>query len=114
MLLLPLAQQAPLHLQDTTLAATTLIAAEEFSPLILLLLLQVPLKGEPQDCAMSSVALTLVAGKLSIAFASSASSLSNTGVPSPLGQLRTTQVTSPPQDSPLVRTALMAAEEAAG
>eukprot|EP00967_Tisochrysis_lutea_P049189 scaffold60226_cov19-Tisochrysis_lutea.AAC.1 len=52
---------------------------------------------------------TLVAGRDIIANASSASSLLNTGVPSPLGHLRTTHVTSPPQDSPRVRTLLMAA-----
>lgn len=51
----------------------------------------------------------LVAGRLSIALPSSASSLSNTGEPRPLGQLRMTHVTSPPTDSPRVRTALMAA-----
>lgn len=51
--------------------------------------------------------LTLVAGKLSIALASSASSLSNTGLPRPLGQPLTTHVTTPPQLSPLVRTSLM-------
>ena len=52
---------------------------------------------------------TLVAGRDSMAFASSASSLSKTGVPSPLGQFRTMQVTSPPHESPRTRTSLMAA-----
>lgn len=52
---------------------------------------------------------TFVAGRLSMAFASSASSLSNTGVPRPLGQLRTTHVTTPPQLSPRTRTSLITA-----
>lgn len=52
---------------------------------------------------------TFVAGNESSALASSASSLSNTGEPKPLGHERTTQVTSPPHDSPRVRTSLMAA-----
>ena len=43
------------------------------------------------------------------AFASSASSLSKTGEPRPMGGLRTTQVTSPPQESPRVRTSSIAA-----
>eukprot|EP01018_Ginkgo_biloba_P033696 Gb_41598 [translate_table: standard] len=37
------------------------------------------------------------------AFASSASSLSNTGEPSPLGTFLTIQVTTPPTESPRVR-----------
>ena len=44
-----------------------------------------------------------------MAFASSASSLSNTGAPRPRGTPRQTQVTTPPQESPRVRTASMAA-----
>ena len=51
----------------------------------------------------------LVAGRLSIALASSASSLSNTGAPRPRGTPRQTQVTTPPQESPRVRTSSMAA-----
>jgi hypothetical protein len=43
------------------------------------------------------------------AAARSASSLWNTGAPSPLGQLRTTHVTTPPHESPLTRTASISA-----
>mmetsp|Transcript_28244 Transcript_28244/g.61896 ORF Transcript_28244/g.61896 Transcript_28244/m.61896 type:complete len:265 (+) Transcript_28244:561-1355(+) len=50
----------------------------------------------------------LVAGMDIIALAKSASSFANTGAPSPLGTLRITQVTTPPQLSPLTRTSSMA------
>ena len=53
--------------------------------------------------------LALEAGRLMKALASSASSLSKTGEPRPLGQARITHVTSPPQESPRVRTSSMAA-----
>ena len=43
------------------------------------------------------------------ALASSASSLSKTGEPKPLGQRRTTQVTTPPQESPRFLTSSIAA-----
>ena len=43
------------------------------------------------------------AGKLSIAFAKSASSLSKTGSPSPGGTPRTTQAIVPPNESPSAR-----------
>lgn len=46
----------------------------------------------------------LVAGRLIIAWARSASSLSNTGAPRPRGTLRQTHVTTPPTESPLTRT----------
>ena len=49
-----------------------------------------------------------VAGRLIIAFARSASSLSNTGAPSPRGHPRTMHVTTPPHESPLTRTSSMA------
>lgn len=55
--------------------------------------------------------LTFVAGNDIIALASSASSLSNTGLPSPLGVRRTTHVTSPPHESPRTRTSLMAVQQ---
>jgi hypothetical protein len=45
----------------------------------------------------------LVAGRLSIAFAKSASSLSNTGSPSPAGMPRTTHSITPPTESPSSR-----------
>mmetsp|Transcript_15343 Transcript_15343/g.52410 ORF Transcript_15343/g.52410 Transcript_15343/m.52410 type:complete len:202 (+) Transcript_15343:371-976(+) len=62
----------------------------------------VPSKPEPSSNA-------LVAGRLSIACAKSASSLWNTGAPRPRGTLRSTHVTTPPQLLPLVRTSSMAA-----
>ena len=49
-----------------------------------------------------------VAGKLNIAFAKSASSLSNAGAPKPRGGLRTTHVTTPPHESPFTRTSSIA------
>ena len=55
--------------------------------------------------------LTLVAGSDIMAWARSASSLPKTGDPSPRGHPRTTHVTSPPHDSPFVRTALMATQK---
>ncbi len=48
--------------------------------------------------------LTFEAGSDMTAPASSASSFPKTGMPSPLGQPRTTQVTTPPHESPRVRT----------
>jgi hypothetical protein len=56
----------------------------------------------------------LVAGRDIMALASSASSLSNTGAPNPFGHPLTTHVTSPPQESPLVRTSLMTAGSTGG
>jgi len=53
-------------------------------------------------------ARALVAGSDMSALASSASSLSNTGAPMPLGQRRTTHVTSPPHESPRRRTSSIA------
>ena len=44
------------------------------------------------------------------AAASSASSFANTGEPRPVGQLRTMQVTSPPQESPRFRISSMTAQ----
>src|SRR5947209_78275 len=49
--------------------------------------------GPPNPVSISN---PFVAGILSIAWASMASSLSKTGSPRPIGQLRTTQVTVPP------------------
>lgn len=54
---------------------------------------------------------TFVAGRLSIALANSASSLSNTGLPRPFGLRRTTHVTTPPQLSPRTRTSLITAKQ---
>ena len=53
--------------------------------------------------------LTFEAGSDMTAPASSASSFPKTGMPSPLGQPRTTQVTTPPHESPRVRTSSIAA-----
>ena len=52
---------------------------------------------------------TLDAGKDMSAPASSASSLPKTGAPNPFGQRRTTQVTSPPHESPFLRMSSMTA-----
>ena len=53
--------------------------------------------------------LTFEAGSDIRAPASSASSLPKTGAPNPFGQLRTMQVTSPPQESPFFRMSSMTA-----
>ena len=55
--------------------------------------------------------LALEAGRDIRAFASSASSLSKTGEPRPFGQARITHVTSPPQESPVVRTLSITASQ---
>ena len=65
--------------------------------------------SRPTALLFLPLSLTLLAGRLIMALASSASSLSKTGLPSPGGQPRTMQVTSPPHESPRVRTASMAA-----
>ncbi len=62
--------------------------------------MSVPLKPEP-------ISNPFVAGMLIMALASSASSLSNTGAPSPGGQLRMTHSTTPPTEFPSERTSLM-------
>ena len=51
---------------------------------------------------------TFVAGRDIIACARSASSFPKTGDPNPRGHLRTTHVTSPPHESPVVLTSLIA------
>lgn len=56
---------------------------------------------------------TFEAGRDMKAFASSASSLSNTGEPRPLGHALITHVTSPPQESPLFRTSSITAHSSA-
>lgn len=60
-------------------------------------------------CTYFSSYLTLEAGRDMRAPASSASNLPNTGAPSPFGQRRTIQVTSPPQESPFFRMSSMTA-----
>lgn len=61
----------------------------------------VPLKPEP-------ISKPFVEGMESIAWASIASSLSKHGSPSPVGQLRITQVTLPPKESDAALAARMA------
>mmetsp|Transcript_7907 Transcript_7907/g.32097 ORF Transcript_7907/g.32097 Transcript_7907/m.32097 type:complete len:249 (+) Transcript_7907:295-1041(+) len=61
-----------------------------------------PLKPEP-------ISKPLVAGRLIIALASSASSLSKTGCPRPRGTRRATHVTVPPVELPFLRTPSIAA-----
>lgn len=87
------------------------LATSAFDTLPLKLLMYFSLYCQTTLLDHSHVVLTLVAGRLIIAFARSASSLSKTGAPSPTGPPRTMQVTSPPHELPLVRTLSMAARQ---